>query len=464
MQSTNQHNKGIYWCAVVLASAFLSAGCTDESNEQPKGDRAAEELAAEEQTAEKLGTEEPAPPFREDEVTPEIEASLESALRALDRDDIVITYDEGTSTMEAHVDLEQFEELAQGSTIEMSVDVKSPDGTAAHHELAWTSGEDLKIPQIAMQAASMGRYEVKVTGLAIDGQPVLDGPTLLQTLELMDEVSPAAQDLQVRAPNDSADSWRSWLCRHTRTIHGSPGSDTLYGGKRHRDTIYGYGGDDVLISGKCGDNLWGGEGNDVLRAETGVDTCFGGPGVDQFYSCEYIVDNEVDYALAKDSLDELTGSMQASEAVRESYGIVTYEKSTDRNGVTSVLGLDGQERVVLEVRYGDGGLSWRGFAVEPFTVDESLTVDPEGHLVEPPVVNEAMPAKMEEVLNDLTSELNWPLGNCWTLGGQCAVQALAAGLCVPVCSSGNVAACVGCVVQTAPDLYTACEEYVAQCL
>jgi hypothetical protein len=225
--------------------------------------------------------------FREGEVAPEVEASLQSALRTLDADDIVITYDEGTSAMGVRVDLEQFEELALGSTIEMNVDVKLPDGTVTRHELGWTSGDDLEVPRVTLPAADWGRYEVVLTSLAVDGRTVLDAPALLRSMELLEEGSPAAQELQVHAPG-GAEEWKL-KCHPVEAKHGTNSPETIFGrGKRTMDTLFGYAGDDALKSGKCTDTLYGGEGNDTLWGGTGFDVCYGGPGDDQFFDCESI--------------------------------------------------------------------------------------------------------------------------------------------------------------------------------
>ncbi len=229
-------------------------------------------------------------PFREDEVTPQLEPSLEGALRTLDSDDIVITYDERSSSMEVGVDLNQFAELARGFTVEMNVEVKLPDGTVARHELDWTSGEDLEVPRIAVQDADRGRYEATVTSLAVDGQAILDAPGPHQSMELLEEGSPAAQEREVRAPDGGVKGW--WQCTKGGTKHGTPGDDTLLGfGKKTKDILIGYAGDDALKSGRCTDTLYGGEGNDALWGGTGFDVCYGGPGDDQFFECEAVFQN-----------------------------------------------------------------------------------------------------------------------------------------------------------------------------
>ncbi len=197
-------------------------------------------------------------------VTAESEASLEHALRTLDSDDIVITYDERSSSMEVGVDLDQFAELAQGFTVEVNVEVKLPDGTVARHELDWTSGEDLEVPRIALPAGEWGRYEVEMTSLAVDGETVLDAPALVQSVELLAEWAPAARERQVRAPG-------------RRALDGCKGVH-----------VFGGPGNDILHGTKCTDTLHGGEGNDVLFGGGGFDVCYGGPGDDQFFDCEAV--------------------------------------------------------------------------------------------------------------------------------------------------------------------------------
>jgi hypothetical protein len=113
-------------------------------------------------------------PFRDLTVTGEAEASLEEALRTLDSDDIVIIHDEGSARMEIRVALDQFAELARGFRVEMNLEVKLPDGTVTRHELDWTSGEDLEVPRIALPAREMGRYEMALISLAINGRTILD--------------------------------------------------------------------------------------------------------------------------------------------------------------------------------------------------------------------------------------------------------------------------------------------------
>jgi hypothetical protein len=224
--------------------------------------------------------------FREGEVAPELEASLEDALRTLDSDNILISYDEGSASMEVVVELEQFAELARGFTVEMNVEVRLPDGTVTRHELDWTSGEDLEVPRIALPARETGRYDMALTSLAINGRAVLDNPTPLHSMELLEEGSPASQELQVRPPGGGVGALFP-KCQDGATVHGSPYDDYVQGGGR-KNKLYGYEGNDFLTANGCADALWGGPGDDALHGGGGYDSCWGGPGTDQFESCEKI--------------------------------------------------------------------------------------------------------------------------------------------------------------------------------
>ncbi len=65
-------------------------------------------------------------------------------------------------------------------------------------------------------------------------------------------------------------------------------ADYMYG-HGGNDTLYGHGGDDIMYGGSQDDNLHGHGGDDTMFGDTGwFDFCFGGPGDDTTYTCEFV--------------------------------------------------------------------------------------------------------------------------------------------------------------------------------
>ncbi len=208
------------------------------------------------------------------------EARLEVALRGLDRDDLIISYYEASSHAEMRVELEPFVDLARGFTVELLIDVNSPDGTNSRHELSWTTGDD-EVPQIVMPAAQLGRYEMVLESVAIDGR-VIDGLALNQVMRLRSEAS--MSEFEVLAPETS----EAGNCGPGMQVNGTPASELLNGAEG-RDGMYGKEGSDAMYGYACGDTLYGNQGNDTLRGGDGWDVCRGGDGFDSFVGCEDVI-------------------------------------------------------------------------------------------------------------------------------------------------------------------------------
>jgi hypothetical protein len=265
-----------------------------------------------------------------------------------DAEEVEIIYREATESLEVVVDVEKLTRAAQGSTIEMKIDVTTPDGTTTRHDLHWTNGEDLAIPRIEAPVLHNGSYEVVVTELAIDGRalemPGVSGQRMRMNVQ---------SDLDsLRSHNDNDDgNWDDdgghddddddddddgghhdgggwdddddgghddgdggWdddgghggggggghgdkKCKKKgKKKHGSDHNDKLHGSDRN-DSIYGYDGKDKLWGYECNDKLYGGRGDDNLKGGKGkdyldggkgYDRCEGGAGKDEFRSCEDI--------------------------------------------------------------------------------------------------------------------------------------------------------------------------------
>jgi hypothetical protein len=225
--------------------------------------------------------------LRDSAVANDAEAALETALRALDDQDIVFSYYEKSSSVDVVVELEQVSRLARGFTIEFQLDVVLPDGTNVRHELDWTSGDDDEVPRIAFPSAGSGRYEATVSNLAIDGRPLVDGLTLTWFMELRanDGRAAAPGELGLLAPDTS--QVVAWCGQGNPKFGFDNFDDVLHGGDSN-NAMYGRSGNDSMWGYECNDTLYGEAGDDTLRGGGGVDVCHGGLGLnDSLINCEY---------------------------------------------------------------------------------------------------------------------------------------------------------------------------------
>jgi hypothetical protein len=256
-----------------------------------------------------------------------------------DEEDIVIVYREADEIMEVVVNVEKMARAARGSTIEMLIDVTTPDGVTTRHDFNWTNGEEREIPRIEAPVLRNGLHEVSIAELAIDGQ-VLVGPFPRQRMDVRAGDDPQEShkhddggwddddgdhdggwddddgdhdggwddddgDHDGGWDDDDGDHDGGWedggghggkKCKKGKKKHGSDYSDNLHGSDRN-DTLYGHDGKDKLWGYDCHDELYGGKGRDTLKGGDGKDyldggkgedTCVGGKGKDEFRSCEYI--------------------------------------------------------------------------------------------------------------------------------------------------------------------------------
>jgi hypothetical protein len=269
----------------------------------------------------------------EESPEPELESSVD------DDDDIQIVYREASASFEIVLNVEELSRIAQGSTIEMKVDVMSPDGITTRHDRSWTRGEDQEIPRIETPVVHDGAYEVVLTELAIDGR-VLERPFTRQRMEVLGDRDHEGHhddgwdhdhddgwddddddgghhddgwdddghhdDGWDHDDGDHDDGWDDdddhgdddddHKCKRGKTIHGDDSSDELHGSKRNdiihgqdgKDRLWGYECHDRLYGGKGRDILKGGEGDDFLHGGGGEDTCVGGSGHDEFRNCERV--------------------------------------------------------------------------------------------------------------------------------------------------------------------------------
>lgn len=191
--------------------------------------------------------------------------------------DLVMIYDEETASMDIAVNIEQFRADEQNS-VELRVDVVTPDGDKTRHDIDWTRGDGPMIPQVQIPVTETGTYEVVLSKLSIDGRAV-DVSRVYRNMEI----------LGVRSVDEPAAG-----CGPGDILHGTPGADQLEGtqgqdsiyGHEGADSIYGKQCGDILRGGKGNDNLWGGGGKDTLLGGEGHDVCRGGGGADKFHGCE----------------------------------------------------------------------------------------------------------------------------------------------------------------------------------
>ena len=267
------------------------------------------------------------------------EKSLDSTLFADENEDIEIVYHEATASMEVLVNVEKLKRTARGSTVEMQIDVTTPNGATTRHDVDWTNGEKQDVPRIAAPVVHDGLYEVVVTDLAVDGR-TLEGPFTRLRMEVQggddpqeapggggghhDDDDGDGGDWHDDDDDDGGDwhddddddggDWHDdddddggWdggggghggghKCKQGKKKHGSDYGDKIHGTDRN-DKIYGYDGKDKLFGYDCHDELYGGngrdtlkggEGKDFLHGGKGEDSCDGGPGKDEFRSCEYV--------------------------------------------------------------------------------------------------------------------------------------------------------------------------------
>jgi Ca2+-binding RTX toxin-like protein len=261
---------------------------------------------------------------------------------SIDEEEIEIIYREATSSLEVAVNVEKLTRMAGGSTIEMQVEVTTPDGATTRHDFSWTNGEDRVIPRIEAPVLHNGLYEVVVTELAIDGR-MLDGSFMRQRMDVRGDRDPQEShqdggggwdddddddgghdgwDDDDDGDHDGGDwdddddgghdggDWDDdddggWdddgghggdKCKRGKKKHGGDSNDKLRGTERN-DLLYGHDGRDKLWGYECHDSLYGGDGRDTLKGGKGrdflhggkgEDTCEGGQGKDEYRSCERI--------------------------------------------------------------------------------------------------------------------------------------------------------------------------------
>jgi Ca2+-binding RTX toxin-like protein len=201
----------------------------------------------------------------------------------LDEEPILFVYDEASASIGIGVDIEELAARVQGSTIEIQVDVITPDGIRTRHDLDWTSGDERALAGFGVPALSNGLYEFELTRLAIDGETI-DGMTARASMRLLG----VRDDGQAGGQNDG--------CKKGDKIKGTSKSDELYGtknndeilGEEGADTLYGKECHDILRGGKAHDELHGGKGKDELHGGKGSDECYGGQGSDMFFGCEKV--------------------------------------------------------------------------------------------------------------------------------------------------------------------------------
>jgi hypothetical protein len=255
-------------------------------------------------------------------------------------EEIEILYREASESLEVVVDVEKLTRTALGSTIEMQIDVTTPDGATTRHDFNWTKDEDQAIPRIEAPVLNDGVYEVVVAELAIDGR-ILDRPFTRQRMDVRTSRDPQEShrdddDDGGWDDDDDGDHDGDWdddddgghdgdwdddddgghdggwdddddgghdggghggkKCKKGKKRHGSDYGDKLHGSDRN-DILYGHDGKDKLWGYECHDDLYGGKGRDILKGGKGddflhggkgEDTCIGGKGKDEFRSCEYI--------------------------------------------------------------------------------------------------------------------------------------------------------------------------------
>jgi hypothetical protein len=200
-----------------------------------------------------------------------------------DDEAIVIEYDEATARVDVAVNFSELERRALDPTVEMQVEIVSPDGSRAIQQLGFDrEDDDPGAMRLEVPALDEGLYEVTLSHL---GEPILH-----QSMELL-----GVGDSQRGKDKDDDDDEHE-DCKKGKVIKGSDGKDDLRGTK-HRDKIYGYAGKDwlrgfecpdELYGGKGADELWGHEGRDFLDGGKGKDVCRGGGGKDRYRNCEKV--------------------------------------------------------------------------------------------------------------------------------------------------------------------------------
>jgi hypothetical protein len=221
--------------------------------------------------------------------------SLEATLNGFDDEDIVLVYDEASGRIDVVVDTGDLEWRALDPTVELQVEVVSPDGSRTLHDLGFAQDEDdPEATRVEMPALDEGLYEVTVSRWAIDGETVA-GPIVHRTMELLRVGD--GEEGKGKDHDDDDDDDKD--CKKGKLIKGSDGRDELRGTKR-KDTLLGFDGKDslkgfecpdVLRGGKGKDELWGHEGRDLLDGGKGKDICRGGKGKDKFIDCEKVVED-----------------------------------------------------------------------------------------------------------------------------------------------------------------------------
>lgn len=118
--------------------------------------------------------------------------------------------------------------------------------------------------------------------------------------------------------------------------YGGDGNDRIDAGIGF-DTVYGGAGDDTLTGNGGNDILYGDEDNDILSGGTGTDLLFGGAG------------NDVLYGL--------------------STGVSTEDGETTIDGIDTLVGGDGDDRLIL----GPGDIGVGGAGDDEFVIDHTRT-------------------------------------------------------------------------------------------
>lgn len=204
------------------------------------------------------------------------ELLLEEALSTLDHDDVVISYREGSPTIQARVNTTRFSHLVEDLTVELQLVVMLPNGTTSTHDLIWGADEDHDLPSIDMPMVGLGRYEVAIAQIAIDGR-VIEGTNARSRMHLRQHADALVGTGEATAATPGCGWGGSFDGNDNPNVRNGNGGNNTIHLKLSNDAGYGWG---------CDDTLWGGGGQDALWGGDGYDICYGGDGNDAFDSCE----------------------------------------------------------------------------------------------------------------------------------------------------------------------------------